>query len=84
MAATNSCEMPGYEMPTMPTLPFATHGCAATVSIASYPSSDCNVSKKSQLPPEQPVPRMFTPTVAKPSRLAIDEAGCRPRGFDGS
>ncbi|MCX5748390.1 MAG: hypothetical protein NT062_38545 [Proteobacteria bacterium] len=33
--ATNSCVMPGYDSPTMPTLPFATHGCAATVSMAS-------------------------------------------------
>ena len=34
-AATKSCVMPGYEMPTIPTLPPLTHGCAATVSIAS-------------------------------------------------
>jgi hypothetical protein len=33
--ATNNCEIPGYEMPTMPTLWCATHGCAAIVSTMS-------------------------------------------------
>ena len=33
--ATNSWVMPGNEMPTMPTVPPCTHGCAATASIAS-------------------------------------------------
>jgi len=33
--ATNSWVMPGYDRPTMPTLPFITHGWAATVSITS-------------------------------------------------
>ena len=33
--ATNSCVMPGYEMPIMPTVPCSTHGCAATVSMTS-------------------------------------------------
>ena len=35
VAPTNSCEMPGYEMPTMPTLLPSTHGWRATVSTAS-------------------------------------------------
>ncbi len=33
--ATKSWVMPGYEIPTMPTFPFATHGCAAMASMAS-------------------------------------------------
>ena len=35
VAAVNSCEIPGYEIPTMPTLPCATHGCAAIASMTS-------------------------------------------------
>ena len=35
VAAVKSCEIPGYEIPTMPTLPCATHGCAAIVSMMS-------------------------------------------------
>ena len=46
----------------MPTLWDFTHGCAAMVSIASYPSRLCTGSKLKNEPPEQPVPRMFTPT----------------------
>jgi hypothetical protein len=33
--ATNICEMPEKEMPTIPTLWWATHGCEATIWTAS-------------------------------------------------
>ncbi len=46
----------------MPTSWNSAHDCAATVSIASYPSRLCTGSKFRNEPPEQPVPRMFTPT----------------------
>src|SRR3954464_9768288 len=55
-------------MPTMPTLP-ATQGWAATVSMTSYPSTLWTGSKVMNAPPEQPVPRTFTPTYAKPRLL---------------
>ena len=60
-------------MPSIPTLWPATHGCRATVSITSYPSRLWSGSKKSNAPPEHPVPRMFTSTTAKPIRLAMTE-----------
>ena len=38
-------------------------------------------SNRSNAPPEQPEPRMFTPTVAYPSALASSDTGC---GLSGS
>ena len=43
VAATNSWLMPGNDRPIMPTL--AAQGCAATVSITSYPSRPWSVSQ---------------------------------------
>ncbi len=60
--ATKSWLMPGYEIPTMPTRCSRTHGWAAIVSIASYPSSSWASSKYRNDPPLHPLPRMFTPT----------------------
>ena len=60
----------------MPTLWSSTHGCAAIVSTASYPSVNCESSQSWNEPPEQPEPRMFTPTVANPrewARISLTE-----------
>ena len=46
----------------MPTLWSWTQGWAATVSMVSYPSMLCAVSKNRYEPPLHPLPRMFTPT----------------------
>ncbi len=59
-----------------------THGWRAIVSITSYPSRFCSGSKKSNAPPEQPVPRMLTSTTVNPIRLArIEIPLCGPAGF---
>jgi hypothetical protein len=69
-------------MPSIPTWLLSTHGWLEIVSMTSYPSRLCSISKKSNAPPEQPVPRMFTSTTANPMRFARTAMPlCGPAGF---